>query len=174
MKKLLAVSLVAALAAFLVSGCCCPAGISDQFSKMVGNEVQKGVQKGIENSTNTKIDTNKKKETGGEDLKSVPKYPGSTRTLYIKGEPVNGNISVSITYETTDDAATVVSWYKDKMAGLGWTVTLTVAGTDGGEMVTYGKGGTAPNYDTTATVNVTTGNGKTDIGIMYNGVEAGA
>jgi hypothetical protein len=162
--------MVAALAAFLVSGCCCPSGLGDMFGEQIGKEVQKSVEKGIEDSTDTEINTDKTKETTGEDLKSVPRYPDSTRTLYIKGEPVGGMISVSLTYETEDDAATVVSWYKDKMAGLGWTLTLSAGGTDGGEMITYGKN----NNETTATVNVTAGDGKTDIGIMYNGVEEGA
>ena len=170
LKAFLVVSLVAMLGVFLVSGCCCPAGLTDQIGNTIGNEVQKGVEKGIEDSTNTKIDTNKTTEATGEDLKSVPRYPDATRTLYIKGEPIDGNISVSITYETTDDAAKVVSWYKEKMAGLGWAVTLSVAGTDGGEMITYGKN----NNETTATVNVSTSGEKTDIGVMYNGAEAGA
>lgn len=170
LKKVLAVGLPAVLGVFLVSGCCCPAGLTDQFGDQIGKEVQKSVEKSIEKNTNTEINTDKTTEATGEDLKSVPRYPGSTRTLYIKGEPVNGNISVSLTYETTDDAAKVISWYKDKMAGLGWTVTLTVAGTNGGEMITFGKN----NNETTATVNVTASDGKTDIGLMYNGAEAGA
>lgn len=84
--------------------------------------------------------------------------------------PIGGNIRVSITYETKDDATKVVSWYTDKMASLGWTVTLTIAGQDGGEMISYKKGET----ETTATVNVTKSSDITDIGIMYNGVETGA
>lgn len=171
-KGILAVIMMAALGAFLVSGCCCPTGLTDQFGEQIGKEVQKNVEKAIEDETGTEINTDETKEVTGEDLKSVPRYPDSTRTLYIKGEPVGGNISVSLTYETTDDPAKVVAWYKDKMAGLGWSVTLTVAGTDGGEMITYGKNDNA----TTATVNVTknSGNGKTDIGIFYNGAEEGA
>jgi hypothetical protein len=171
LKGFLVVSLVAVMGVFLLSGCCCPAGITDMFSKSVSNQVQKSVEKGIKDTTGTTINTDKTKEVTGEDLKSVPRYTGSIRTLYIKGEPIDRNVSISLTYETTDDPATVSAWYKDKMAGLGWTVTLTVAGTDGGEMITYGKNDNA----TTATVNVTkNSNGKTDIGIFYNGVAAGA
>jgi hypothetical protein len=171
-KGLVVVSLVAGLGVFLVSGCCCPASLTDQIGNQVSKEVQKGVEKSIEDTTGTSINTDKTKEVTGEDLKSVPRYPDSTRTLYIKGEPIDGNISVSLTYETTDDPAKVVAWYKDKMAGLGWTVTLTVAGTDGGEMITWGKNDNA----TTATVNVTKNSGgkKTDVGIFYNGAAEGA
>ncbi|MFA5866753.1 MAG: hypothetical protein WC891_02140 [Actinomycetota bacterium] len=170
LTAVLAIGLVAALGAFLVSGCCMPSGCSDLIGQKVSDTVQKGVEKGIEDSTNTTIDTEKTTEATGEDLKSVPRYPGATRTLYIKGEPIDGNISVSINYETTDSASKVVSWYKDKMAGLGWTVSMTVSGTDGGEMITYGKN----NNETTATVNVSKSGDKTDIGIMYNGAESGA
>ncbi len=169
-KVLLVIGLIVAVGAVLTSGCCFPASCSDQISKQVGDQVKKGVEKGIKNSTGTTVNTNKTKEVTGEDLTSVPRYQGSTRTLYIKGAPVNGNISVSLTYETTDDAAKVVSWYKEKMAGLGWTISLTVAGQDGGEMNTYQKNDNA----ITATVNVTRSNNKTDIVIMYNGPEAGA
>ncbi len=170
LKAILAITLVAALGTFFVSGCCVPSGCSDLIGQKVGESVKKGVEKGIKDSTGTTINTDKTTEASGEDLKTVPRYPDSTRTLYIKGEVVNGNISVSINYETKDDAAKVVSWYKDKMAGLGWSVTMTVAGTDGGEMITYGKN----NNETTATVNVTKTGDKTDVGVMYNGVAAGA
>jgi hypothetical protein len=171
LKAFLVVSLVTVLGVFLVSGCCIPSGCTDLIGQKVGDTVQKSVEKGIKDSTGTSVNTEKTKEVTGEDLKSVPRYPDSTRTLYIKGAPVDGNISVSLTFETSDDPAKVVAWYKDKMTGLGWTVTLTVAGTDGGEMTTWGKN----DNSTTATVNVSkNSNGKTDIGVFYNGVEAGA
>lgn len=170
LKAFLVVSLVAVLGVFLVSGCCCPAGLTDLIGNKVGDTVQKSVEKGIKDSTGTTVDTEKTTEATGEDLTSVPRYPDSTRTLYIKGEPIDGNISITITYETTDGAAKVVSWYKDKMVGLGWAVTVAVAGTDGAEMITFGKN----NNEATATVNVSKSGEKTDIGIMYNGPEAGA
>ncbi len=165
-------SIVAALAlsGVMVAGCCLPSGLSSRIGDEVGKSVESNVKKSIEDSTNTKIDTTKTKEVTGEDLKSVPRYPDSTRTLYIKGEPISGNVSISLTYETKDAAAKVASWYKDKMAGLGWTVVLTVAGQDGGEMISYKKEGT----ETTATVNITRSSDVTDIGIMYNGAESGA
>ncbi len=169
-KMAVAVILALSLSAIAASGCCMPSGCSDLIGNQVNDAVKKGVEKGIKDSTGTTINTDKTTEASGEDLKSVPRYPGATRTLYIKGEPISGNISISISYETKDDAAKVVSWYKEKMAGLGWSVTMTVAGTDGGEMITYGKN----NNETTATVNVTKSSDKTDIGVMYNGAEAGA
>lgn len=162
LKAFLAVSLVATLGTVLVSGCCIPSSCSDQIGKQVEKQVEK--------NTNTNINTEKTKEATGEDLKSVPRYPDSTRTFYIKGEPVDGNISISITYETTDAPAKVSSWYKDKMASLGWTVSMTVAGQDGGEMITYDKG----DNNTTATVNVSKSDSKTTISVMYNGAESGA
>lgn len=170
LKTVVAICVIAAMGAFLLSGCCMPSGCSDLIGQKAGDAVKKSVEKGIEDSTGTEINTDETKEVTGEDLKSVPRYPDSTRTLYIKGAAVNGMVSISINYKTSDDPAKVVAWYKDKMAALGWTVTLTVAGTDGGEMITYGKN----NNETTATVNVTKSSDKTEIGIMYNGVEAGA
>ncbi len=164
LKALLAVSLVAALGAVLVSGCCIPSSCSDKIGEQIGKQVEKQV----EENTGVDVNTEKTTEATGEDIKSVPRYPDSTRTFYIKGEPIDGNVSISITYETKDTPAKVSSWYKDKMASLGWTVSVTVAGTDGGEMITYDKG----DNNTTATVNVTKDT-KTTITIMYNGAESG-
>ena len=166
MRALLAVSLVATLGAVLVSGCCIPSSCSDQIGQQIGKEVEKQVEK----NTGVDVNTEKTTEATGEDLKSVPRYPDATRTLYIKGEPIDGNISISITYETKDAPAKVSSWYKDKMASLGWTISMTVAGTDGGEMITYDKG----DDNTTATVNVSKSDSKTAISVMYNGAASGA
>ncbi len=168
LKTGLGVVAALALSGVMITGCCLPSSLSSKIGDEVGKSVEKNVNKAVKDSTG--IDTTKTKEATGEDLKSVPRYPDSTRTLYIKGEPVGGNISISITYETKDAASKVVAWYKDKMAGLGWTVTLSIAAQDGGELISYKKGET----ETTATVNVTTANGTTNIGIMYNGAESGA
>jgi hypothetical protein len=154
----------------LVSGCCLPSSLTSKIGDQVGKSVESGVKKSIEKNTGVKVESGDAAEASGTDLKSVPPYTGAKRTFYIKGEPVNGNISVSITYQTSDDVAKVVAWYKAKMAEKGWTVTMTVAGQDGGEMVTYDKG----DKNTTATVNVTKSDSKTDITVMYNGTEAGA
>lgn len=154
----------------MVAGCCMPGAVSDKIGEQVGKSVESGVKKSIEKSTNTQIETGDTAEAKGEDLKSVPAYPGAKRTFYVKGEPIDGKISISITYETGDSLSKVSAWYKDKMAGLGWTVSMTIAGSDGGEMVTYQK----DNNATTATVNVAKSNDKTGITIMYNGAESGA
>jgi hypothetical protein len=169
-KGLVLSVLVLGVGGVLLSGCCIPSGLSSKIGDQVGKSVESGVKKSIEKNTGVKVESGDSAEAAGTDLKSVPPYTGAKRTFYIKGEPVNGNISVSITYQTSDDPAKVLAFYKEKMAALGWTVSLTVAGQDGGEMVSYDKG----DNNTTATVNVTKSNGKTDITVMYNGVEAGA
>lgn len=169
-KGLVLMVLALAVGGLLVSGCCIPSSLTDTIGNKVGSEVEKGVKKSIEENTGVKVETEDTAESSGEDLKSVPRYTGAKRTFYIKGEPISGNVSISITYETKDDPAKVVAWYKEKMTEKGWTVTMTVGGTDGGEMITYDKG----DNNTTATVNVTKSNDKTDITIMYNGAESGA
>lgn len=166
LKALLAVSLVLVLGAALISGCCIPTSCSDQLGEQIGKEVEKK----IEEESGVDVETEDTAETSGKDLESVPRYPDSKRTFYIKGEPVDGNVSISITYETSDSPSDVVAWYKEKMAGLGWTVSSTIGGTDGGEMITYDKG----DNNTTATINVTKDGNKATITIMYNGVESGA
>lgn len=169
-KGLILTVLAMAVGGLLVSGCCIPSSLTDSIGQKVGSEVEKGVKKSIEENTGVKVETEDTAESSGEDLSSVPRYPDAKRTFYIKGEPIDGNISVSITYESTDDAAKIVSWYKEKMAAKGWKLTLTVAGQDGGEMISYEKG----DNNTTATVNVTKSDKKTDITIMYNGAESGS
>lgn len=169
-RGLILAVLALAVGGLLLSGCCFPSGLSNKIGDEVGKSVEKGVKKSIEDKTGVKVESGDSAEASGTDLKSVPKYTGAKRTFYIKGEPVNGNISVSITYQTSDTPAKVSAFYKEKMAALGWTVTMTVAGQDGGEMVTYDKG----DNNTTATVNITKGSDKTEITVMYNGTEAGA
>jgi hypothetical protein len=169
LKGFLAFGLVAAMGVFLVSGCCCPATLTDQIGSQIGSEVKKGVEKGIEDSTGATINTDKTDATG-EDLKSVPRYPGSTRTQYIKVPPTNGTIGITLMYETSDDPAKVIAWYKDKMAGLGWTVSSSGSVAESTETTTYSKNENA----TTANVTVGKPAAKTIISISYYGPEEGA
>ena len=154
----------------LSSGCCLPSSLSDKIGDKVGDSITDSVEKNIEKETGVDVETEDTAETSGKDLQSVPRYPDSKRTFYIKGEPIDGDISISITYESTDATAKVNTWYKDKMASLGWAVGVAVGGTDGGEMITYQKN----DSEITATVSVTKEGDKTGITIMYNGPEAGA
>jgi hypothetical protein len=153
-----------------ISGCCMPSSLSDKIGEKVGDSVKEGVEKSIENETGVTIDTDDSGETSGEDLKSAPRYPKSKRTFYIKGEPIDGDVSISITYESEDDTAKVTSWYKDKMPELGWKVQVSVGGTDGGEMITYERDA----GETTVTVSTSKVDDKTSITLIYNGKEAGA
>jgi hypothetical protein len=112
-------------------------------------------QKAVENATGVKVDQSTGKTTitgkdgqsatlSGSDNKlpdglpaDVPTYQGT-----IKGSAsvsTNGNQSWSFTVTTTDDVATVTSWYKTQLADKGWTIDS--AATVNGNSVISAKNG---------------------------------
>jgi ABC-type oligopeptide transport system substrate-binding subunit len=58
----------------------------------------------------------------------VPAYSGTIKGSATMQTPDGTNYTFSV--ETKDDPTTVVSWYKDKLAAKGWTISSTVASGD--------------------------------------------
>jgi hypothetical protein len=155
--KAIAVIALLALALFALTGC-------DMIAK-----------KAVEGATGVKVDDNNKKVTvtgkNGEQLSlsseegklpdglpdDVPVYSGTIKNPTSMTGSDGENYSFTV--ETDDDAATVVSWMKDKIAEKGWTISNTIT-SNGTSMLSAEKGD-----KNTLVVNVTkdTSSGKTQV-----------
>lgn len=164
MKQPKAIVLIAllALALFALTGC-------DMIAK-----------KAVESATGVKVDEDNKNVTitgkDGEELSisseegklpdglpdDVPVYTGTVKNP-TKLETAEG-ANYSFTVETDDDAATVVTWFKDKLAEKSWTISSTVTANET-SMLSAEKG-----EKNKLVVNITkdTSSGKTQVTTINN------
>ena len=108
---------------------------------------QQATKAAVENATGVKVDQNGQKVTvtdkNGQTSSistdqnklpdglpsDVPAYSG-TITAATKLDAPDTGTTYQFTVTTTDDAATVQSWYKDQLASKGWKITGTVTSGD--------------------------------------------
>lgn len=160
--KAIVVITLLALALFALTGC-------DMIAK-----------KAVESATGVKVDEDNKNVTftgkDGEEVSisseegklpdglpdDVPVYSGTIKNPTKVESPEGANYSFAV--ETDDDAATVVSWLKDKLAEKGWTISSTVTANEA-SMLSAEKG-----EKNTLVVNVTkdTSSGKTQVTTINN------
>ncbi len=143
----------------LVAGCCAPCFPSDELEKEIEKEIEKSIPKSPSDSKDDEDGSSE--DVSGEDIKDVPRYPGSVRTESMDVSS-GDNVSMSNTYEVDEDTAKVFEWYKDKMPSMGWKSVLTTGGENGGGSQTY------ENSDAICTVIVeNVGEGETKIIATY-------
>lgn len=113
-------------------------------------------QKAVEGATGVKVDNNDKKVTvtgkngetatmSGQEGKlpdglpaDVPAYSGTIKSSSTMDTAKGTNYTFAV--ETADEAATIVGWYKDKLAEKGWKISTTFTSGDGA-MLGAEKGG---------------------------------
>ena len=135
-------------------------------------------QKAVEGATGVKVDQNGNNVTvtgknGTASLSSkegklpdgmpsdVPAYAGTIKSSATLATEEGTNYTFEVA--TSDDAATVQSWYKDKLTSSGWTVTGTVTSGSESAMVSAKKG---EKNNIVVTIGKNTSDGKTEIAVI--------
>ena len=93
----------------------------------------------------------------------VPAYAGTIKSSATLASDQGTNYS--FTTETSDDVATVQSWYKDKLTAGGWTTINTVNGGGDAGMVSAKKG---DKTNILVTVGKDSSGGKTQIAVIVD------
>ncbi|MFO7676363.1 MAG: hypothetical protein R6X12_08620 [bacterium] len=120
---------------------------------------EKAVEKAVEQATGGKVDID---AGSGVDLSGLPgylQYPGAKATGRFSIASGDGS-GATYSFETPNDRAAVVGWFKSSLAGQSWKETMAME-TDESTVLTYGS---ADEKSFTSVV-VGTGDGKTTIAV---------
>jgi hypothetical protein len=91
----------------------------------------------------------------------VPAYAGTIKSSATLATDQGTNYTFQV--DTPDSIATVQSWYKDKLASNGWTVTGTVTGGTDSAMVSAKKG---DKSNLVVTIGKNSTSGQTEIAVI--------